>query len=226
MPGELQLGVGLARILRMPEHPRSSVLAVATLLTLCEQVRQDLGAIDGISLDLYVAPISTLESRLSSIHHREQWNSARQHFDEALLTAMRFCADTLNHRVTELSLSTDELASISQHIDQIEKHITTSGIDAKLKSILLLRVHQLREAIALYRAGGASAIEQTLDALIGSIAGFAARPQDATPIPTPVKSALMRVLEQVKLIQDVLINTDRLVYVALPAAQWIAPLLT
>lgn len=119
---------------------------------------------------VYLSCFPQIRTVFSPMHLQSSIESlAIPHLVPEVLARLEFCAEALRDEWSEVDLTTDELQSISQDLNDLIEQVAASTISAVLRKSLLEVLETARVAISLYRVYGAKGLRRNLQSLFGFV---------------------------------------------------------
>lgn len=159
-----------ANVLGISEQDNVAVLqAVAEILTLVAKAKSEVGANEELNQDLYLRPLKQVEQILSQLNLHTSWSSIAGQLSESTLTALEFCAETLDRFATEAELDVMVLDELRQEIDGILSEVLNAKLSASLEQLIVSKLEEIRHAILMYRVHGAAGLDQVVQKSVGAL---------------------------------------------------------
>lgn len=116
---------------------------------------------------LYKSAFSRIENALSPMLFPATWNQVRQYLTPDVLTALAFCTEILPNE--EAEISTDELSSIRNKLDELRETLQDTSMPPRLRSLIQHHVELIEKALFEYPIVGAIALREAGRTALGEM---------------------------------------------------------
>jgi|SRR5579862_4864135 len=157
--------------------------------------------VEGLDRDLYVGQIGGVENILQISTLLRSWEDVKKGLSPTTMLALRFCASYLDEKVGEAELERAQLDDLRRELEELVTSLLESGIDARLKELLVTLASEMRTAILEYRISGAAALEKALEIGVGAFVLNRNLIQEHTDLPEVNRFGM--ILERMKGLLDV-----------------------
>lgn len=152
-----------------PDSPIDILQSMAQLINLILEAKDAVTQLDDINHDIYLRPLNKIGDAFSKINLETQWDNFRNNIDDATMTSLEFCSDTLSRRVNEEIITDEDLSDILAVAGSLLEVVLDADIDSTLKAILVENIEAIRSATLGYRVSGAKGLRRAVEVSLGSM---------------------------------------------------------
>jgi hypothetical protein len=131
------------------------------LSALVDEVEREIRLVPAIDHKLFLKYFPGIRQMLSISNLDQSWQTAATRLDEATMTSLHFCSESLS-RCRPDRVSTSDLESLRKEIDDLFNGIQASDLNKELKAILSDLAESMRRAVAEYRLRGVLGMREEL----------------------------------------------------------------
>jgi len=139
------------------------------MAALAQRAREQVLASGDRDAGLFLEWLPQVERAFSTLSLPGALSGFTDRIDAVTLEKIRFCGIILSRRSSEPSLAKEELAHLSQEIEQMIGEVKESQIDEGVRHYMLRHLLLISQALKEYDLFGAGRIQDEVDAAVGSI---------------------------------------------------------
>ena len=151
------------------DNTREILTAIADFIRLVNKARNALDRVENVNKEIYLAPFSSIDNALSEINLNANWQTFTKHLDQATMTSLKFCADTLRSTWNEISIDKEELPSLLKNVQDLILDVMNSSYHPELKAVILDSLRTIEQAILAYDLRGSRGIKNAIESSLGSL---------------------------------------------------------
>jgi hypothetical protein len=162
--------ISFAMILAVP--PNNALLLferIARMAALAQRAREQVLASGDPDVDYFLKWLPQVETAFSTLALPGALAGFTDRIDPVTLERIQFCGIMLSRRSREPQLIKEELAHLSQEIEQMIGEVKESQIDEDVRRYMLRHLSLISEALREYDLFGPGRIQDEVDAAVGSI---------------------------------------------------------
>jgi hypothetical protein len=142
----------------------------AKFLELPDRVRAEIQAAEGeLPSELLLEWFPKLQTALKHLYPRAPINEFTGRITDEMLLGLRFSATVLAKHSPEKIISSDALSNLLGKANELRRELVESDLDPEVKRVLVARLDEVISAVAAYRLTGAPGLEESFDAILGSL---------------------------------------------------------
>lgn len=130
---------------------------------------------------LFMGALNSVENILRTANFSNEWRVIQPQLQQTLI-GLEFSAERLNWLADEVTIAADDLNSLLAATEDLQKEVLDAEIDADLKSLIVRKLEEIREAILNYRLCGAERLRGAVDSSVGGLVRRADSIQKASKV--------------------------------------------
>ncbi|BDX03364.1 hypothetical protein MACH16_21120 [Marinomonas pontica] len=159
-----------AQVLDEEEGDDSSITKkIIEVYQLGEEVKGLIGMSEGVNKELYLSSFPQIERAIFPLNLNTTWKGQKQQLNDGVMTRLQFCSELLSSIYTEEQLQDDDLAQVTNLIDELFSTVLESSLEGGIRITLLEEIERLRTALSMYKIKGAKGLKQSLQSTIGMV---------------------------------------------------------
>jgi chorismate mutase len=197
---ELQIRQMWAQVLLEDETDDSAITKkVIEVYQLGEEVKSLISMSDGVNKELYLSSFPQIERAIFPLNLNTTWKVQKQQLNDGVMTRLQFCSELLSSIYTEEQLQEEDLAQVTELIEELFDSVLKSSLDGGIRLTLLEEIERLRAAISMYKIKGAKGLKQSLQSTIGMVVANQAELSDVANSDPDVIERLGKLIDKVDL---------------------------
>ncbi len=151
-----------------PGNTEQILQVLAKLIGLVGEAKEAVKQLQGVQLDLYLAPFNNIERAFSNLNLEMPWANFSSNLDATTMLSLQFAADTLALQRPEPTIAQDKLNEIQAEVEALITKVVSSSLPTVLKSMIIDNLEKIRRAIIDYGLTGVAGISEVVDVSFGS----------------------------------------------------------
>lgn len=156
---------------------------IGKVLTLPSIITKQIERFPDLNPDLYLGWRNDLSAAFRAIQFSSTFNHFSNRLSDSMLINIRFCAHELDKRMPEKDVAPESLRDIRDSAWALYEEILKSDLPPDLVRYLLDCLYLVIEAIDDFEITGAAGLEQSLNAVVGTVATNTATAKQASASP-------------------------------------------
>ena len=177
--------VGWRNVLSLPENIDDLILMskIGKVFTLPSIITTYIERFPDLDVDLYLGWRNDLSDAFRAIQFPATFGQFSNRLSDSMLINIRFCANELDKRMPEKDVASEGLTDIRDSAWALYEEILKSDLPSDLVRYLLDCLYLVIEAIDDFEITGAAGLEQSLNAVVGTVATNTATAKQASASP-------------------------------------------
>ena len=177
--------VGWRNVLSLPENIDDLILMgkIGKVFTLPSIITTHIERFPDLDRDLYLGWRNDLSATFRAIQFSTTFGQFSNRLSDSMLNNIRFCAQELDKRMPEKDVAPEGLTDIRDSAWALYEEILKSDLPPDLVRYLLDCLYLVIEAIDDFEITGAAGLEQSLNAVVGTVATNTATAKQASASP-------------------------------------------
>ncbi|GLO14704.1 hypothetical protein PPUJ20028_32870 [Pseudomonas putida] len=150
-------------------NTHDAITALAEVLSLIERCKVAAQHIPG-DKDLFLQPLSRVQEMMKNQNISNAWQNSAAYLDGATMTGLKYGIYAINQFYP--GAQPEKSSSIRDYVKRIDdllEEFLSSDLPDEVKNLFAKHLHALSAALTSMRVNGTETIEETLDAIYGSL---------------------------------------------------------
>jgi hypothetical protein len=179
-------------------------------VALIREVDQLIGLFErlpGVRNELYLRALGAVRLALNNVNFDTSWGNVASLLTDSVIVGLEFCADTLDKVDHEREIPQPDLESLRVAVEELTSSLLNAEVDADFKRELVSALNRIRSAILLYHIGGAAALREAMDLLVGTLIR---QPENVRKESKPFVDRAVAVVEKINTVTSLALHLKEL----------------